>query len=351
MRTLLAAILLASASLSLAQTDPNDRATRTLSQPDPPDTAYLNAHPGAVALPHNPGQLRFRNADGRAAAILGPLTHQDPKSGAWVPNAPVLSETNNGWRLDNTAIGIIVKKAGQNHVISQTYSDPASKRDSVLSLTVPSLTYDRDFSFHFSQDSLIWNLAFDSVGGFTFSSTVSKKRGPRQYTFPLDSSESLAPNAAGNLAGDGHALLSRPLMIPKTGKAIPCSAWSWSNKDGASFTCDDSAFKNAQLPYTIDPTVYMMDSSSMTDSGTRTIIKWAGDSCDDNGGELLLGLWRRSCRLQFLHCQSHSIRWRPRRYQLRVSGNGGFRHAVASRRGRLFRDFQQPVGLAGRGLH
>ena len=52
-------------------------------------------------------------------------------------------------------------------------------------------------------------------------------------------------------------------MIPKSGKRVQCSAWAYSSKDGASFVCDDTGFKDNQLPYRIDPS-----SQSLTDGGT-----------------------------------------------------------------------------------
>jgi len=96
----------------------------------------------------------------------------------------------------------------------------------------------------------------------------------------VSSSETLSVDAAGNLVGDGHVILTRAVMIPKVGKRVQCSAWSYSKKDGASFTCDDSGFKDNQYPYKIDP-----QTQTFTDGGSYGLDSWGGDvwECDDNG--------------------------------------------------------------------
>ena len=100
-RTALLTALVCLVSLNAgAQTkpaDPNDAPTTQVKKPETPGTKYLQANPGATALTHAQGQLRYRNADRTRTTILGALTHRDPQSGAWVPNAPVLSSTKNGW--------------------------------------------------------------------------------------------------------------------------------------------------------------------------------------------------------------------------------------------------------------
>ena len=198
-----------------------DAALTTLSQPDVPDTAYLKAHPGSQALTHGAGALMFQNANGSRAAILGPVTHQDPKSGAWVANAPVLSQTGNGWRVDNTANNILIRSNGTaSHTITQTYTDYATKRDSVLSLTIPTLTYDKGFGYHFTMGGLTWNLVFSASGAFDFSTIVAKRQGPKTYTLPVSGSGTLAVNAAGQLVSDGATGLTQAVMIPKTGKRV-----------------------------------------------------------------------------------------------------------------------------------
>ena len=161
--------------------------------------------------------------------MVGAVTHQDKQTGAWVPNAPVLSETSNGWRMDGTYNDLIIRKQGlDKHVLTQTYTDFSSKHDSVLSLTVPSLVYDKNLTFHFVQDSLTWNLAVDNGAAFDLSASVTKRTGPKKYTFAVSSSEPLSVNQNGNLMGDGNVILTRAVMIPKSGKQVQCSVWSYS---------------------------------------------------------------------------------------------------------------------------
>src|SRR5271157_1990800 len=242
------------------QPGPGDTALTTLSQPDAPDTAYLKAHPGSKALTHAQGRLMFQNANGSGTAILGSVTHQDAKSGAWVANAPVLSQTGNGWRVDGTANSILVRSNGTaSHTITQTYTDYATKHDSVLSLTMPTLTYDQAFGYHFTMGGLTWNLAFSASGTYDFSTIVAKRQGPKTYTLPVSSTEPLSVNASGQLVGDSHVGLTQAVMIPKNGKRMACSAWTYSSSGAASFACDDSVFTDKQLPYKIDPSTTMPD--------------------------------------------------------------------------------------------
>jgi hypothetical protein len=58
-------------------------------------------------------------------------------------------------------------------------------------------------------------------------------------------------------------------MIPKHGAKVLCSPWAWSAKNGASFTCDDTAFTLDQLPYRIDPSTH-----TLTDPGTCQVASW-----------------------------------------------------------------------------
>ena len=267
-----------------AGVDPNDLATKQLFKPVTPYDKFVTANAGVTALTHQSGQLRFLLAGGRKVAVVGAVTHQDKQSGAWVPNAPVLSETNNGWRMDGTYNDLIIRKQGlDKHVITQTYTDFASKHDSVLTLTVPSLVYDKNLTFHFVQDGLTWNLAADDGAAFDLSASAAKRTGPKKYTFAVSSSEPLSVNQNGNLVGDGNVILSRAVMIPKSGKRVQCSAWAYSSKDGASFVCDDTGFKDNQLPYRIDPS-----SQSLTDGGTFG-AGWQcvdGDGCSGNSSDV-----------------------------------------------------------------
>src|SRR5271157_802381 len=198
--------LLASGSLG-QQTptppDPNDSPLQVMYHPASPQTQFLQKYSGAVPQTHQQGRLNFKLANGSRSAVLGSVTHSDA-TGNWVANEPVLSTTNNGWRLDGTANALFIRKAGPNHVITQTFTDTAARHDSVLTLTVPALTYDKNLRFHFVQDGLTWNLLVDPAGTFTFQADVSKRRAAATYTFPVTSSENLAANAAGNLGGDPH---------------------------------------------------------------------------------------------------------------------------------------------------
>jgi hypothetical protein len=40
------------------------------------------------------------------------VTHQDKQTGAWVPNAPVLSGTKTGWRMGGTSNGLVIREQG-----------------------------------------------------------------------------------------------------------------------------------------------------------------------------------------------------------------------------------------------
>jgi len=246
----------------VAQQNPNDAPVQVLSQPDGPQTAFLKQHPDAVLLTSDQGRLVFGNPNASLTAIAGSVTHRDLTTGNWVQNAPVLSSTNNGWRLDGTDNALIIRKSGQNHTITQTYTDYATKHDSTLSITVPSLTYDKSLGFHFPQSGLTWTLLIDPAGTLSFETTVEARRGAAAYSFPVSSSESLSVSASGDLAGDAHVNLSRAVMIPRHGKAVPCSPWSISKQGIATFTCDDSALKDSQLPYRIDPLTQTLTSGS-----------------------------------------------------------------------------------------
>jgi RHS repeat-associated protein len=263
--------------------DPNDLPTAELSRPDTPYQAYLKANPGVKELAHERARLNFQPGTGKRAAVLGPVTHQDQTTGNWVPNAPVLSATNNGWRVDGSLNSLLIKKQGTNqHSVTQTYSDFTTKHDSTLTVTLPSLVYDGKTDFHYVQDGLTWKLGVQQTGAMNLVASVAAKRGPKTYSFDVSSSETLSVDAEGNLIGDGHIVLTRAVMIPKSGKRVFCSAWTYSKKDGASFTCDDSNFQGAHFPYLIDP-----QSQTWTDGGTYHLTRWSGwgynCGCDDSG--------------------------------------------------------------------
>jgi hypothetical protein len=176
------------ASTAVAQFDPNDTALRQLQPADSAEAKYLREHPGATALPHKEGQLHFRNSDGGRATILGNVTRRDPQTGNWVPNAPVLSETKNGWRIDGAAHSLLIRKQGDNqHSVTQAYV--ASLPNSSLTLTLPALTYDKGLNFRLSKDGLDWNLTFDQTGAFDLTTIVAAKRGAAVYTLDVSSSE------------------------------------------------------------------------------------------------------------------------------------------------------------------
>ncbi len=263
----------AAVAANAAGADPNDLPTKQLFKPVTPYDKFLAANTGVTELPHQRGQLRFQMADGRRVALLGAVTHRDRQSGAWLPNAPVLSEARNGWRMDGTNNDLIIRKQGlDKHVIAQTYTDFSSKHPSVLTLTVPSLVYDKDLTFHFAKDGLTWDVALDHGAAFDLAANVVKRAGTKKYTFDVSSSEPLSVDRNGFLAGDDNVILTRAVMIPQLGQRVLCSAWTYSSKDGASFVCDDSGFKDEQLPYRIDPS-----SQTLTDGGTYTVDMW----CDN----------------------------------------------------------------------
>jgi hypothetical protein len=131
------------------------------------------------------------------------------------------------------------------------------------------------------KDGFTWNLSLDLSGAADFVATVPARTGPKTYTFDVSSSEALTIDAKGNLIGDRNVKLSRALMIPKSGRPIPCTAWTYNARTGASFTCDDSTLKPYQFPYRIDPS-----SHTYTDTGTYTVTSYyhgwnnEADSCD-----------------------------------------------------------------------
>ena len=218
---------------------------------------------------------------GRAEWCSGNFTHQDSTTGAWVPNDTTLSTTSNGWRLDGGAYSVLVRQGGTTavgaatqHVVTQTYTDYATKHGSTLNFTVPKLTYSKGLTFGFSQDGLAWDMIFSSAGFFQIRSVVSQRIGKATHSFGVTSSEALTVNPPGDLVGDTHVGLTRAVMIPRFGKPIPCSAWSYT-KGVASFTCDDTVLKDNQLPYRIDPQSWV----TLTDPGTYNIDHW----CDNNG--------------------------------------------------------------------
>jgi YD repeat-containing protein len=273
------------AAAAAGTADPNDLPIAELDRPDTAYQAFLRANAGATAQTHQQGQLRFLTAAGKKAAVSGPVTHRDLTTGTWIPNAPVLSETNNGWRVDGASSALLIKKVGTSqHTILQTFTEYTTGHNSLLVLNVPSLVHDAKSTFHFLKDGLTWKMAIDGTGAFNVAASVPVKTGKKTYTFDLISSEALTIDAKGNLIGDANVKLSRAMMYPKFGKAVACSAWSYTAATGASFTCDDSTFRADQFPYRIDPSSY-----TYTDTGTYTVTSyyhgWNNDtdSCDCGG--------------------------------------------------------------------
>jgi len=259
--------------------DPGDIAQKQLASVPSVAAAYLQSHPGATALQHRDGQLRYRNPNGTKGAILGSVTRRDLQTGNWTPSQPVLSQTPNGWRLDGTPNEIKIRKKGSDqHTINQTFPDLDTKHESVLSIDFPALVYDKDLVFHYTSGGIPWTLRFDQTGAFDFFSVVSKRQGPKTYTLGVSSSEPLTVGPKGNLIGDSHVNLSRAVMIPRFGKSVPCSAWAYARDGGASFTCDDSVLKDNQLPYKIDPSTH-----DILAPGNFTVDSWAGTTYDCSG--------------------------------------------------------------------
>ncbi len=249
-----------------------------LSRPGGLATQFLQTNSTWQALPHQQGALLFTDAKSKRGGILGNVTHQDPATGAWVQNDPTLSLTSNGWRLDGTANSVLIRAAGvTQHAITETYTDFTTKHNSTLTVTLPTLTYATGFTFHFAQDGLVWDFHLRQSGFFEFGTTVAKKIGAAVHSFAVTSSEALTVNAAGQLVGDSNVGLNRVVMLPRFGKAVPCSALSYSATTGmASFTCDDSTLKPSQLPYRIDP-----NSGTLTDTQDTVYA----DAYDDGQGD------------------------------------------------------------------
>jgi hypothetical protein len=281
-RTLvLAAALCTAAAFGQTTSDPNDNPIQVLNHPTPPATQFLTTNSSWQSLPYQQGAMLFTDTKTKRTAILGNVTHQDPQSGAWVQNDPSLSSTNNGWRIDGTANQILIDKSGTSlHIVTQTYTDYATKHNSVLGVTFPTLTYDSGFLFHFTQNGLTWDLRFRQAGFFEFEATVATKVGAATYSFPVTSSETLTVNAAGQLAGNNYVALNRAVMLPRFGKAAPCSVWSYSKAGIASFTCDDSVFTAKQLPYRIDPA-----SNTVTSTDGPAGIDAYDDGQGDSGND------------------------------------------------------------------
>ena len=231
---------------------------------------FLADHPGSKELDHHNHQLNFKNAGGTQTSVVGAVTHQDRKTGAWVANAPVLSETKNGWRVDGTENDLVIRRSGSGTTtVTQTASDYGKKHDSVLSVALPALSHEKEFTFSFTKDGLPWKLHVTRSGAFGLIGQADKKRGAFTYAFGLESSEPLTVNGNGDLVGDARVNLTRAVMISnKSGKRISCSPWRYSKKDGAAFLCDDSDFRDEELPYTIDPTT-----QSLTDPGSYYVAR------------------------------------------------------------------------------
>src|SRR5262249_49256760 len=159
---------------------------------------------------------------------------------------------------------------------TQSYTDYTTQHVSALTLTVPSLVYDTKSAFHYVQNGLTWKVVVQPTGSLNFSATVAAKRGAASYNFGVTSSEALSVDPNGNLVGGSHVVVTRAVMIPKTGAKVPCSAWTYSPNGSATFTCDDSGFRANQFPYTIDP-----QTQTFTDGGSYHLDSWAGVTCDD----------------------------------------------------------------------
>ena len=261
---------------------PGDAVQQLLSHPPNAQTQFLAANAGWQTVSTQANSIFFKDPkSSKQSAVLGRVAHQDSATGAWIANDASLSATSNGWRLDGAAYALFVRQSGATqHLITQTYTDYGTKHASTLNFTTPTLTYSKGFTFGFNQDGLVWNLIFSSQGFFQIRSVVSKRIGKATHSFPVTSSEDLAVDSLGELVGDAHVGLTRAIMIPRYGKPIPCSAWSYSN-GLASFNCDDSVLKDNQLPYRIDP----QSQVTLTDSGTYNIDNWndgQGDSGSDN---------------------------------------------------------------------
>lgn len=270
-KTIIWALAAAAPLVSQQTTLPGDAPIQALSHPDNPQTQFLSKNPGWQAGAAQSGALYFTDPKTRGGAvILGGVTHQDSTTGAWTVNDAALSSTANGWRLDGGAYAVFIRQSGAGqHTVSQTYTDYSTKHASTLNVTVPTLTYANGLAFGFAQDRLNWTLQFTGGGFFQLRTVVGKRQGKGTHSFAVTSSENLAVNSQGQLVGDAHAGLTRATMVPKFGKPIACSAWSYS-KGAASFTCDDSALTDKQFPYVIDP----QSEITLTDSGTYNIYNW-----------------------------------------------------------------------------
>ncbi len=248
-----------------------DEAAQVVNKPVAPQAVFLQAHPTSTALAPSQGRLNFKNSDGTLSTVLGAVTHQDPTTGAWSANAPILSQTANGWRLDGTAYTLFIRSASvSSHTLTQSFTDYGSRHVSVLSITFPALAYSTGMRYTFNMAGLPWSLSVKLTGAVSFSASVAKRQGPKTYSFPVSSSETLAVDANGNLVGDSRTALTRAMMVPKTGKPVPCTAWTYSTGAGAAFTCDDSSFTSSQFPYTIDPTTQLSDPTG----GEYNISAW-----------------------------------------------------------------------------
>jgi len=175
-----------SVAAAFAQTAPDPNASiQVLSQPTAPATQFLQTNPGWQALTHQQGELLFTDTKTKRGAIIGNVTHQDPQSGAWVQNAPVLSSTSVGWRLDGTANQILIQAAGTvQHTVTETYTDYATQHSSVLAVTFPTLTHDSGFLFHFTQNGLAWDLRAGNRGSSSLEPPWVRRPAPPPTVFP-----------------------------------------------------------------------------------------------------------------------------------------------------------------------
>jgi hypothetical protein len=284
---------------------------RPRNRPDTDYQKFKRANPTATELTHAKGVLRLAGANGRRTAILGAVTHQDA-TGKWVENAPVLSETKQGWRLDGTSNGLIIRKKGlSQHEITQLFTDYTSKHDSTLVLTVPSMVYEKKQIFHFAQDGLTWDFTTDISGAFNLAAKVAAKRGKQTYTFDIASTEGLAVDAKGNLVGDKNVKMSRAMMYPKTGNAVACSAWTYSKQNGSSFVCDDSGFTAKQLPYQIDPSTHTYtDTGSTISPGGTTMTTTRKGTGTGSLQHQRIDPFRRHLRQRVVRLQQRQLRSR-----------------------------------------
>lgn len=161
-----------------------DEKIAELHRPPTVEAKYLAAHPGATSLAPVDGALAFRNANGSRAKVLGAVTHRDPKTRDWVMNAPVLSTTANGRRIDGTRFDVLMRKSGAGHSVTQSFTDYDNRHTSTLTVNLPQLTYGKQMAFALAKDGTPWTLRFDATGAFDLTSVVAAKQGKEDLHLP-----------------------------------------------------------------------------------------------------------------------------------------------------------------------